>query len=290
MNQAYKDVVNELHAPARRNYTQRPVVIRGLDETFSADLVDMQQHASVNRGFKYILTVVDNFSKYAWARALKSKNGEDVTSAMYSIFKEGRVSQNIHVDEGKEFYNSKFEALLQKYNVKMYSTFSLQKVSIIERYNRTLKSKMYKKFTLNGNHKWIEILQDLVSEYNNTRHQKIRMKPIDVNKDNAKKLRLKVYNNYKMYDKNSIFKVADKVRISRYKTLFSKGYLPNWSNEIFTVIKVNKTFPHTYMLKDEQDQKIHGSFYNEELSKVKHGDVYIIEKVIRKKGGKKLVK
>lgn len=290
MNQAYVDVVNELHKPARKNYKRRAVVIRGLDETWSADLVEMGPHANVNKNFKYILTVIDNFSKFAWARGLKSKGGKDVTAAMESIFNEGRVCKKLFVDQGKEFYNKDFKQLLSKHKVHMYSTFSVLKAMIVERFNRTIKNKMYKQFSLNGNYKWIDILQPLINEYNNTIHRKIKTKPKDVNKNNAKKLQLLVYNNYKIPEKNDKFRVGDKVRISKSKTIFAKGYLPSWSTELFKIIKINKTIPYTYVLQDYQDQLIEGTFYSEELQKVKHDDVYLIEKVLRKKGNKKYVK
>lgn len=288
LDQAYVDVVNELHAPARKNYKRRPVVIRDINETFQADLVDMQAYP--DKGHKYILTVIDNFSKYAWARPLKSKTGPDVTAAMEDIFKEGRVCKKLHVDQGTEFYNADFKAMLRKYNVEMYSTFSFLKAMIVERFNRTIKTMMWKKFSLNGNYKWLGILPDLVSKYNNTVHSKIKMKPIDVNEDNAESLKLRVYNNYDVSDRAGKFKLGDRVRISKSKTIFTKGYLPSWSSELFSIAKVKKTKPVTYELKDYRDQPIEGCFYAEELQKTKHPDVYIIEKILRKRGSKVYVK
>lgn len=288
MDQAYIDVVNELHAPARRNYKRRPVVIRDIDETFQADLVDMQAYP--DKGYKYILTVIDNFSKYAWGKPLKSKSGPDVTAAMESIFKEGRVCKKLHVDQGKEFYNSEFKAMLRKYNVEMYSTFSVLKAMIVERFNRTVKTVMWKKFSLNGNYKWVDILQGLVTKYNNTVHSKIKMKPVDVDENNAESLKLHVYNNYDVSDPAGKFKLGDRVRISKSKTIFTKGYLPSWSSELFTIAKVKRTKPVTYELKDYQDHPIQGSFYREELQKTKHPDVYIIEKILKKRGDKVYVK
>lgn len=288
MEQAYVDVVNELHAPARRNYKRWPVVIRDIDETWSADLCDMQAYS--DKGYKYILTVIDNFSKYAWAKPLKSKSGSEVTAAMESIFKQGRVCKKLHVDQGTEFYNADFKKMLLKYNVEMYSTFSVLKAMIIERWNRTLKTAMWKKFSLNGNYKWVDILPDLVSTYNNTVNSKIKMKPVDVNEKNAELLRLHVYNNYDVSEPKAKFKPGDRVRISKSKTIFTKGYLPSWSTELFSIAKVKKTKPVTYELKDYNDQPIEGTFYREELQKTKHPDVYLIEKILKKRGGKVYVK
>ncbi|XP_053597503.1 uncharacterized protein LOC128668460 [Microplitis demolitor] len=101
-------IAYELHRPARRNYQRRHVDIRALDETWQADLVEMIPYATVNKGNKYLLTVIDIFSKYAWAVPIKSKSGSDVTSAMKSIFEQERVPENLHIDQGKEFYNKEF--------------------------------------------------------------------------------------------------------------------------------------------------------------------------------------
>lgn len=288
MDKSYVDVVNELHAPVRRNYKRRHIDIRDFDETWQADLVDMQAHA--DKGYKYILTVIDNFSKHAWTRPLKSKSGKDVTAAMKSIFDEGRVCKKLHVDQGKEFYNSEFKELLNKHNIEMYSTFSVMKASIVERFNRTIKTKMFKQFSLNGNYKWVNMLPDLTSQYNNTVHSKIKMKPNQVNELNAKELKLTVYNDYRVFDLNTKLKKGDKVRISKSKTIFAKGYLPNWGTELFTITKVKKTIPVTYELKDHEDQPIQGCFYKEELQKTKQPDVYLIEKILKKKGKKMYVK
>lgn len=288
MEQAYVDVVDELHAPARRFYKRRSVVIRDIDETWSADLCDMQAYS--DKGYKHILTVIDNFSKYAWAKPLKNKTGPEVTAAMESIFKQGRVCKKLHVDQGTEFYNADFKKMLQKYNVEMYSTFSSLKAMIIERWNRTLKTRMWKKFSLNGNYKWVDMLPDLVSEYNNTVHSKIKMKPVEVNEENAELLRLHVYNSYDVSDPKGKFQLGDRVRISKSKTVFTKGYLPSWSTELFSIAKVRKTKPVTYELRDDNDQPIQGTFYKEELQKTKHPDVYLIEKILKKKGDKVYVK
>lgn len=119
------------------------------------------------------------------------------------------------------------------------------------------------------------------------------MAPMDVTKKNEKKVKLNINRNrqkYKKLDKKVKFKVGDKVRISKYKKVFDKGYLPNWTNEIFTVYKVQTTIPTTYLLKDHNGDVLQGSFYEKELQKSKTDDVYLVEKVLRKKGDKLLVK
>ena len=101
-----------MHKPARRNYPRRKFEMRGIDETWQADLVDMQLYARENTGFKYLLTIIDVFSKFAWVVPSKSKTGEDITEAMKSVLVKGRAPKNLQVDQGSEFYNSKFKPLL----------------------------------------------------------------------------------------------------------------------------------------------------------------------------------
>lgn len=282
-------VVKELHKPARRNYLRRHVDVRGLDETWQADLVDMQNYT--DKGYHYILTIIDNFSKYAWAVPVKKKDAHDVTAAMKSVLEQGRVPKHLHVDRGTEFYNKNFKNLMKRYGIKMYSTYSNMKASICERFNRTLKEKMWMRFSLQGNYKWFDILNDLVATYNDTKHRTIRMKPKDVSSLNEKALLRRIYTNFRIKTHKQKFKIGEKVRISKFKHVFEKGYTPNWTTEIFTINKIRNTVPvTTYELKDYQNQPIAGTFYEQELQKVAYPDVYLVEKVIKKRGNKLLVK
>lgn len=291
MSQYKWDIVKELHAPARKNFPRRHVDIRDIDETWQADLVEMIPYAKENSGYKYLLTVIDIFSKFAWATPIKSKNSEDVTAALESILKQGRVPKNLHTDNGKEFYNSRFQALLEKYSIHLYSSFSSLKASICERFNRTLKRKMWMKFSFHGNYKWIKMLPDLMKEYNNTKHRTIRMKPVDVTKGNNISILKSLYAELNINNaRQSKFKLKDNVRISKYKYIFDKSYIPNWTNEIFTIEKINKTSPITYKLKDYLGNPIQGNFYQEEIAKVKHPDIFLVEKVLKKRGDKVYVK
>lgn len=291
MNGKKAAVVEELHRPARRNYPRRSVNIRGLDETWQADLVDMSAYASFNNGYKFLLTIIDIFSKFAWAIPVKSKNGKDVSIAMKSVLAKDRVPQKLHVDRGKEFYNSDFRALLKHYNIKLYSTFSNMKASICERFNRTLKTKMWKEFSLRGSYKWIDILPKLMSSYNNSKHRTIKMKPKDVTVESEKKVLRNIYGNYRIDRNLKIkFKIGDKVRISKYKHVFEKGYTPNWTTEIFTISEIRNTDLITYKLTDYQGQPIEGGFYQEELTPARNPDIYLVEKIVRKRGNQLLVK
>lgn len=287
------DLVNELHRDARRNFTRRRTVMMGIHDTLQADLVEMIPYASRNRNMKYILTVINIFSKKAYARALKNKTGAEVTKAMESILDSmGHSIQNLHVDEGKEFYNTTMKRMLHDRNINLYSTFTTKKAAIVERFNRTLKGKMWKQFSFRGSHKWIDILQTLVDDYNNTKHRTIEMKPNEVNKDNERRLLNTVYNSDLLWSRKmrSKFKLGDLVRISKYKHVFSKGYTPNWTTEIFKINRIHYTNPITYQLNDLEGNEIKGTVYQQELQLAKQSKLYLVEKIIRKKGNKVYVK
>lgn len=290
-------IVQELHRSARRNFPRRSYVMRGINDTFQADLIEMIPWANENRDYRYILMVIDVFSKHAWAKALKNKTGVEVTKAMAAIFetKPNNIPRNLHTDEGKEFYNAQFQNLMKKHNINHYSTYSIKKASIVERLNRTIMNRLWPMLNLQGSHKWFEILQPIIDSYNRTKHRTIKMRPIDVNKKNESTLLHTVYRknqtiNVDNVSKKNKFKVNEYVRISKYKSLFEKGYTPNWSTEIFRIVKVIPTEPTTYHLSDLNGERIKGCFYEHELLKTKSTDVYLVEKIIQRKGNKVLVK
>ncbi|XP_046605053.1 uncharacterized protein LOC124297783 [Neodiprion virginianus] len=144
--------------------------------------------AGQNKGYKYMLTVIDIFSKYVWAITIKSKCGDDVKQAMESVLVQGQVPKNSHVDRGPEFYNSKSESLMSRYGIELYSTYSNLKASICKRFNRTLEGEMWTPFSMQGSYEWLDILPDLISTYNITKHPSIRMKPSDVTVANERRI------------------------------------------------------------------------------------------------------
>lgn len=286
------DIAEELHRAARRNYSRRRVIVYGKNDLFQADLVDMMTYSRVNKGYKYILCVIDCYTKFAWGFALKSKRGEEVAAAMEKIFATGeRTPPNLlQVDRGTEFYNKHFENLMKKYGIKMYSTYSVVKACIVERFNRTLKEKMFKRFTSRGSRDWYTILPELFENYNNTKHRSIgSMTPIQAEAD-ASRVKIVIPKSYPARRCITRFNVGDKVRVSVHKGVFTKGYLPNWSTEIFTIIKVNKSIPSTFILQDYTGNPIAGGFYAEEIRKTDLPDDYLVEKIVRAAGQRVFVK
>lgn len=285
------DVVNEIHKNVRVNFLRRRVIMKDIDDLWQADLIDMQAVSKENNGYKYILVVIDTFSKYAWAYPLKRKTKYDICVAFTDLFRNGRIPKNLQTDLGTEFYNKELKQVFAKYNIRHYSTYSVKKASIAERLIRTLKMKMYKLFSLKGNYKWNDgTLNEVIREYNHTYHRTIGLKPVNVNKNNVKILLDRYANLSNKIVKRYKFKVGDFVRISKYKGVFEKGYTPNWSAEIFKIIKLQKTSPPTYLIEDARNRVILGAFYEQELLKAKHPDIYLIEKVLKTRGKKVFVK
>ena len=147
-----QQLADELHQPIKRNFTRRRVIVNGIDKIWCSDLVEMQQFSKWNKGYRYLLMVLDLFSKYGWIVPLKDKKGETVIEAFKTIFEESRKPQYLWTDKGNEYYNKHMRDLLQKHNITLYSTEKEEKSSVCERWNRRIKTKMWKEFTVQGYH------------------------------------------------------------------------------------------------------------------------------------------
>ena len=254
-------LADELHKPIIRKFDKRKVYMQFKDNIWGVDLADRQSLSRKNKGIKYLLCAIDLHSKYTFVIPLKDKKGISIVNAFNKIIKESNRKPNkIWVDQGGELYNNAFEKWLSDNDINMYSTYNEGKSVVAERFIRTLKNKLYKHMTGTGKNVYYDVLDDIVNKYNNTKHSTIKMKPIDVK--NNKRVYIDEHN-----EKDISFKVGDRVRISRYRNIFAKGYTPNWSKEIFIVDKINDTVPYTYNLKDLNDEETIGSFYDKELQK-----------------------
>ena len=286
------ELAKELHKPIKRKFLKRRVIVKDIDDIWAADLVDMIKFSRYNKGFKYLLTVIDVFSKFGWIIPLKDKSGKSVSEALESIFKNSnRSPNNLWTDKGKEFYNTSVKSLLKKHNILLYSTENEEKSSIVERWNRTMKEKMWKYFTANNTHVYIDILSKLVDRYNDSYHRTIKSTPRKASQyENYVKTFQALYppTQLTVNRKKSKFKVGDIVRIGKKKKTFEKGFTTNWTEELFTIVKVQHTQPWTYKIKDKNNEEVKGTFYEEELQKSKQ-KVYRIERVLKRrtKVGKK---
>ena len=249
----------------------------------------MQKLSKWNKGYKYLLMVLDIFSKYGWIVPLKTKTGLEVSQALASIFRENKPKM-LWVEKGKEYYNRHVLDLLAKNKIEIYSTENKEKSSVCERWNRTIKTKMYKQFTRQNNTVYIDILPKILSSYNNSKHRSIGMTPNQARK--PENYGMAYFHSYGDLEAPGApaFAIGDRVRISKYKRkTFDKGYTPNWTEEVFIIDKIQTTHPITYKIRDQNGEEIKGTFYREELQKIEQS-VYRIEKIIRKRQDNALVK
>ena len=192
----------------------------------------MQLISKFNKGFRFLLCVIDVYSKYAWVIRLKDNKCVSIVNSFQKILKESaRKAHKIWVDKGSEFYNSHFEKWLKYNRIEMYSIHNEGKSVVAERFIRTIKNKIYKHMISISKNMYIDKVDDTVHKYNNTKHRTIKMKLTDV-KDNT-------YIDFdkEVNDNDPKFKVDDHVGISKYKNIFAKGYTPNWSEEILVIKK-----------------------------------------------------
>lgn len=282
-------IVNELHKRARKTFPRKRIKLLGIDDLWHSDLMFLQSYSKFNSNYKYLLIVIDGFSKYLWVRKLKTKLTKEVSEQMEDIFKKSkRVCRNLQTDFGGEYMGIKFQNLMKKYGINHYQSFTSIKASFAERQIRTLRERMGILFTLNGNFNWVKIIDKIVEDYNNTKHSTIKMKPVEVSKSNENFLLKNVYNIKEKLDKPK-FKIGDFVRLSKFKKLFEKSTTRNWTTELFQIVQINKKYPITYKIKDINGNIILGQVYQEELQKTQFKDEYLIERILKKKGNLLLV-
>ena len=280
-----------LHKPVRYRFRRRRVVVGGINHQWQADLVDMSRLKRYNDDHTFLLTVIDVFSKKAWSIPLKNKLASSLTVAFRRLLKNNDGPQTMQTDKGKEFLNRQLQDFYKQKGILHFTTHNEEtKACIVERFNRTLKTRMWKYFTKYQTLRYLDVVQHLVDSYNASYHRSIGMSPTEVNVINQEKVWQRLYGNEKTSTIEPGLKVDDRVRISKAKRMFKKGYLPNWSDEIFTVKSVHRTDPPVYRLIDDQGSQIEGTFYEPELQKVvvTKDKVYRIEKVLqqRKRGRK----
>ena len=179
-------LAEELHKPVKRKFNKRRVMVNGIDKIWAADLADMKAFEDYNDGYTFLLLVIYIFSKYGWIVPLKNKKGKTVAEALKNIFEE-RKPEKLWTDKGTEFYNKDVKKLIE-----IYSTENEEKTSVVERWIRTMKEKMWKYFTDNNTYNYMNVLPELVKDYNNTVHSSIKITPIDASK---KKNELTVWRN-----------------------------------------------------------------------------------------------
>ena len=211
--------------------------------------MDVSSLAHFNKGYKFLLTCIDVFSKFSWVVLLKNKTGESLVNGFQIILDTGRSPKKLQTDKGTEFLNRNFQSFLKEKNIHFFNTNSELKASAVERFNRTLKTRMWKYFTAKNTCVYIDILQDVVQGYDNSYHRSIGQTPSSVSLLNMGQVRRRLYgNSWKKPKRELKFKLGDQVPISKSCRTFKKGYLPSWTQEIFTVTKIIPRVPLVYRL------------------------------------------
>ena len=259
-NISSKELSEKLHKPIIRKLNKRKVQSPFIDNIWGADLADMQLISKFHKGIRFLLYVIDIYSKYAWVIPLKDKKGITITIAFQKILKESNRKPNkIWVDEDSEFYIRSMKSWLEENDIEMCSTLNEGKSVVAKRFIRTLNNKVYKYMTSISKNVYIDKLNDIVNKYDNTYHSTIKMKSVDVKSstylDSSKEIN----------NKDPKFKIGNIIRISKYKNIFAKGYIPNWSEEVFVIKKVKNTVLWTYVISDLKGKEIVGTFYEKEL-------------------------
>lgn len=277
MNEDLKQYKKELHKPIQHNYVRRKVSSFGNDDIFGADLCDVSNKETKNKGITFLLTVIDIYSRFAWCYPLKSKSAEDVLAAFKKL---PRICKNLWVDEGKEFYNGEFKIYCKKHEINMYHTNSGFKSVFVERFNRTLKEKIQQHITENRTLVYYNQLDRIMKEYNHTVHSKTRKTPYDVYFGSETP-----YKKEEEAPSDKInYKVGDYVRITKQKGIFDKGYERTWVREVFKIKAIDShQLPVMYELEDLQGEDLTGKFYDQELQHTKLENLFLYEKMVKQR-------
>jgi len=252
-----------LHKPVVRKFRRRKYTVKGLNDLVQMDLADLSSLSRWNGGIKYLLIWIDCYSRYLRVVPLKNKSAGTVTEAVNSLL-QAQVPVNIQTDKGTEFRNQQLQDVFKNHNINFYTTQDPDtKAAFAERVIRTIKSRIYRYMTLKSTKRYIDVLQDLVTSYNSSKHRSIGMAPKDVTEKS-----INIAEGSHKSIKAHKYNVGDRVRIPLEKTAFSRGYTPNWTTEYFYIAKQLFTDPPTYKIKDGNGELILGSYYEPELQAV----------------------
>lgn len=271
-----------LYKPARKRFVRNSTVVGGIDDQWQVDLADLSMLKRDNDNYKYLLQCIDVFSRYAWSVPMKTKTCADTAEAFQQILKTSdRKPLVVSSDAGKEFLGREFTQLLKKNGIHFFVATSDNKCPYVERWNRTLKTRMWRYFTHNNTFRYIDVLAQLVRACNNSYHRIIRCRPVDVTKATESAIHERLRKWQSRPAAVYRFKIGDKVRLSKNKGVFEKGYLSSWTREIFEItFRARHPLP-VYKVKDANGERVKGVFYEHQLQKVQEPDVYKVERILK---------
>ena len=285
-----------VNKPVRHKFKRNRVIVSGIDDQWDGDLMDLSSLAKYNKNHKFILILIDIFSRFVWAVPLKSKHASEIIRAFKIVFSKGRKPKSLRTDNGGEFVAKSVKRFFKEQNINAFTTKNAEiKANYAERAIRTIKGKILKYTYSNQTYKYIDALNSILSAYNKSFHSSIKMAPQDVNETNESTLWKQLYlpqksNKIKSsHDKAKCYKfaVGDTVRISFLKKTFSREYDQKWSDEIFRISKCfrREGLPVYKLYNFNGKEEIQGTFYQQELQKVKiePNKLYKIDKVLSSK-------
>ena len=241
-----EEITKEIFSPVIKKFQRIQIQTHYKDECWSIDLIDRSSLSKYNKNYKFIFTIIDNHTKYAWAIPLKDKSGKSTTTAFKNLLETSkRKPHKIWSDRGKEFYNTTFLHYLKEQNIQIYSTHSDLKAVFVERFNRTLLDLIKEPMYIEGKGNWLNHLDAALDKYNNRVHGTTKMTPFEMSFNT-----LIPTPNPIPTPKFPKFQVGDFVRVPDKRNLYSKGYTTNWNRELFKIHSINKTNPVTYTLND----------------------------------------
>ncbi len=232
--------INENYSkPSKKNHETNKTIVKSIDETWSADLADFSDYGVKNNyGYRYILVIIDNFSKFGWAIPLKNKYSQSIVDEFSKIIRSSKRKPNlIETDRGKEFYNNIFENFLKCNNIKRYSRYTSKGSVFAERFIRTIRDLLKKPVFEKGNANWIDELPSITNKYNNKIHSSTKMTPIQASKKSNESEVLKNLQD-KRAKRKPKYKLGDLVRTADTRNIFSKGDSTNWSYELYTITEI----------------------------------------------------
>ena len=255
---------------------------------FQMDLVEIQEHAKHNDNVRYLLNVIDTFTRYAFVRPLKDKKATTVLEQFKSILLEAKKNPYMIVmDKGTEFNNAIFRAFCAENNIKLVTPKANIHAAFIERFNRTLQIIIYKYMTEKETNRFIDMLQPLVASYNKRKHRMINMSPFEAENKPESQINinlLQAKREEKIKKVQPKYTVGTYVRIAKQKGKFSRSYQEQTAQEIFKIYKIDgsKKIPLYYIETHNGDEQILGGFYSFELTPVTT-DIFRVEKVLRRR-------
>lgn len=262
-----------VYKPLKRKVQKNPIVSKYIDHIWNIDLLELAKPED-NDGVRFFLIAIDNLSKFVWLRKLANKQQGTVTAALRNIIdSSGRKPHILGCDFGKEFNNNTFKTYLQEQGISLYMLYAPDKAVLAERYIATLKSKVYKYLFFRESSRFIDIIFQLVQNYNHSVHSATKFRPIDVNEGNQRLVFFNLYKRKYRSQEDQRFNVGDRLLIPTYinkdpTKMEARFRRTKYNPEIYTVDKVLYSSPrYKYIVRDEQGQLIRNSFYSDHLVK-----------------------